>query len=125
MPNFVLIDGSYYIFYRFFALLNWWKLAKKDDPLENPSENEEFKEKFKTTFKSKIKEMCKKLKIEDPIIMVGRDCPRAEIWRMKIFPEYKGTRDTYEDDPSTNPGSFFKMAYKEKLFEECGGTIWA
>ena len=123
MPNFVLIDGSYYIFYRFFALLNWWKLAKKDDPLDNPGENEEFKKKFKSTFKSKIKEMCKKLKIEDPIIMVGRDCPRAEIWRMKIFPEYKGTRDTYEDDPSTNPGSFFKMAYKEKLFEECGGTI--
>ena len=42
MPNFVLIDGSYYIFYRFFALLNWWKLAKKDDPLDNPSESEEF-----------------------------------------------------------------------------------
>ena len=123
MPNFVLIDGSYYIFYRFFALLNWWKLARKDDPLDNPSESEEFKEKFRSTFKSKIKEMCKKLKIEDSIIMVGRDCPRAEIWRMKIFPEYKGTRDTYEDDPSTNPGSFFKIAYKEKLFEECGGTI--
>ena len=70
-----------------------------------------------------LEEVLKKLKIEDPIIMVGRDCPRAEIWRMKIFPEYKGTRDTYEDDPSTNPGSFFKIAYKEKLFEECGGTI--
>ena len=80
MPNFILIDGSYYIFYRFFALLNWWKLARKDDPLDNPSENEEFKKKFKSTFKSKIKEMCKKLKIENPVIMVGKDCPRAEIW---------------------------------------------
>ena len=41
--NFVLIDGSYYIFYRFFALLNWWKLARKDEPIDNPGENEEFK----------------------------------------------------------------------------------
>ena len=123
MPNFILIDGSYYIFYRFFALLNWWKLARKDEPLDNPSENEEFRKKFKSTFKSKIKEIYKKLKIEDPIIIIGKDCSRAKIWRMKIFPEYKGTRDNYEDNSSTNPGAFFKMAYNENLFEECGGTI--
>ena len=39
-PNFILVDGSYYIFYRYYAIFNWFKLAKKDETLENPIENE-------------------------------------------------------------------------------------
>ena len=62
MPDFLLIDGSYYIFYRFFALQNWWKMANKDTPLDNPSENQEFIDKFKLTFQTKVKELSKNLK---------------------------------------------------------------
>ena len=51
MTEFLFIDGSYYIFYRFFALINWWKMAHKDTPLEDPAMNEEFIDKFKSTFK--------------------------------------------------------------------------
>ena len=123
MTNFILIDGSYYIFYRFFALLNWWKLAKKDTPIENPSENKEFIEKFKITFKKNIEELCKKLKLDNPVIIVGKDCSRKNIWRMKILPDYKSNRDSYQDNPATNPGLFFKIAYEENLFQEMGATI--
>ena len=122
MTDFLFIDGSYYIFYRFFALVNWWKMAKKDEPLENPSENEEFIEKFKLTFKSKIKELIKKLKLNNPILIVGKDCSRKDIWRMSLFPDYKGNRDGYEET-LINPGSFFKLAYNEKLFEESNATV--
>ena len=31
MMNFVLIDGSYFVFYRYFALNVWWKNAKSGD----------------------------------------------------------------------------------------------
>ena len=31
MPNFILIDGSYYCFYRYFAIEQWFRLAKKDE----------------------------------------------------------------------------------------------
>ena len=51
--NFILIDGSYFIFYRFFALLNWFKLAKKEQTIDKenpPFKNIEFLEKFKKTF---------------------------------------------------------------------------
>ena len=54
-PQFLLIDGSYYMFYRYFALLNWWKLAHPDEILENPSENKDFMERFRVVFK---KEKC-------------------------------------------------------------------
>ena len=40
--NIILIDISYYIFYRYYALHSWWKLAKPDEELVVPFENEEF-----------------------------------------------------------------------------------
>ena len=79
--NYILIDGSYFIFYRFYALLAWWKLAKPDENMENPAENPEFVEKFKKTFKDKIAEIPKKLKLKDYKTLVALDCPRKEIWR--------------------------------------------
>ena len=43
MVEFLLIDGSYYIFYRYHALIQWWKHAKADEPLpEDPCNNIEF-----------------------------------------------------------------------------------
>ena len=61
-PTFIFIDGSYYNFYRYFALLQWWKNAYPDKPLEDPYQNTEFVEKFKkntcrtiTTNKKEVK----------------------------------------------------------------------
>ena len=117
--TFVFIDGSYFIFYRYYALVQWWKVSHKDEELSDPINNPEFVEKFKTTFVSKLKEIPKKLKLENVMMFVGRDCPRDHIWRMELHPEYKGTRvnDGFEGGP------FFKLAYKEKLFEEGGAHM--
>jgi len=120
MSNFVFIDGSYYCFYRYFAIEQWFRLAKKDEKIGDPFQNALFVEKFRKTFVDKIGETIKKLKIEDPIIMVGKDCPRKEIWRMKLFPEYKGNRG---QDDSFMGGPFFKMAYDDKLFEQAGAKL--
>ena len=62
MTNYILIDASYFIFYRVFALHVWWKNARPHEELVNPYDNEEFVEKFKSTFKSKIDEIKKKIK---------------------------------------------------------------
>ena len=115
--KFILIDGSYYIFYRFHALLQWWKNAHPDEPLDDPSVNETFVSTFNKTFISKFKEMPKKLgfdKDESYIVMTGKDCPRETIWRMKHFPSYKSQR-VYEDNFTA--GNFFKRAY-ETLFTQ-------
>ena len=119
--NFIFIDGSYFVFYRYYALLNWFKLARKDEKMDKenpPIENLEFVDKFKKTFVSKMKEIQKKLKIENPIIIVGRDCPRATIWRMKYLSTYKGNRE-YSDFLG---GPFFKLAYEEDLFIKGGAN---
>ena len=59
-PQFLLIDGSYYMFYRYFAVEQWWKHSHPDEPLENPVENEAFMKTFRGVFIKKIKEIIKK-----------------------------------------------------------------
>jgi len=120
MHNVILIDGSYYCFYRYFAIKQWFHLAKKDEKIDDPFQNALFVEKFRKTFVEKIGETVKKLKVDNPIIIVGKDCPRKEIWRMKLFPEYKGNRG---QDDGFMGGPFFKMAYEDNLFEEGGAKL--
>ena len=119
-PNFIIIDGSYFVFFRYYALLSWFKLAKKDEEMDDPFKNETFVEKFRSTFISKMKEIPKKLKMKNAIVLACRDCPRETIWRMKHMPSYKANR-VYDD--SFMGGPFFKMAYKEELFLKGGANM--
>ena len=119
--TFIFIDGSYFCFYRYHSLITWWKNAYPEqiDALQNPFLNEQFVEKFKKTFVTNIQCMKKKLqipKIIDPIIIVGRDCKRQNIWRNDFFANYKGTRN----DDTFMGGPFFKMVYDENLFIDGG-----
>ncbi len=112
--SFVLIDGSYFIFYRYFAILAWWKHTKKEG---SPTvENKEFLEKFIKLFNEKLHEISKKLNIDNPTYIAARDCSRDDIWRSKLFPLYKKNRcyDNFEG------GSFFSLVYNDKLFETAG-----
>ena len=111
MANFIFIDGSYFCFFRYYAMLTWWKNAKKDeDALKNPIENETFVTKYKDLFNRKIQEISKKLKIKNPIIIIGKDCHRRDIWRHSICDFYKENRST---DDLFMEGEFFKIAYSE------------
>jgi 5'-3' exonuclease len=124
--TFIFIDGSYFNFHRYHSLLTWWKNAFPEDLecLKDPYQNPQFLEKFKKTFVQNIQNLQKNLKINkliDPIIIVGKDCKREEIWRTKLFPQYKGTRATNQSDGFMG-GPFFKMVYEEKLFLEAGAS---
>ncbi len=119
-PTFIFVDGSYYCFYRYYALQQWWKNAKPEEPLEDPYQNKTFVEKFQKTFISNLEQIPKKLKINKeitPILVVGKDCKRENIWRNQLFPQYKATR--VQPDGFMG-GPFFKMAYDEQLFIKGG-----
>lgn len=119
-PTFIFVDGSYYCFYRYFALQQWWKNAYPEEPLDNPYENEKFVEKFRKTFIDNLQQIPKKLKIHKepvkPILIVGKDCKREHIWRNDIFKDYKANRA----QDGFMGGPFFKMAYEEQLFQKGG-----
>ena len=121
---FVLVDTSYWIFYRYFAIIQWWNHAKQDNPLgSDPYENEEFVGKFIKTFTESLNIFRKKHKIhkKPATIVAVRDCPRKDIWRNMLYPDYKATRD---GDDSFLGGPFFKHVYQDsnKLLYEAGAN---
>jgi len=122
-PTFIFVDGSYYCFYRYFALQQWWRNAYPDEPLDDPYQNEKFVEKFRKTFVDNLEQIPKKLKIHKdpikPILIVGKDCKRENIWRNELFPNYKANRANGPEDGFMG-GPFFKMAYEDDLFIKGG-----
>jgi len=122
MTTYILVDASYYIFYRVYALYNWWKLTHDDfeEHGEQLHLNEEFVEKFKEMIIKKLIEMPKKLGIDkgdDIKYIIGKDCPRKHIWRNHIHPEYKAGRNN-SGNYHINPGEFFKIVYNCNIFTE-------
>jgi 5'-3' exonuclease len=124
MKNYLFIDGSYYVFYRFHSLYNWYKLSHPDENIEEtmsePYNNDEFREKYFQLFETKLQEIPKKLKIQKPYIYIGKDCPRKEIWRHKFIENYKATRIIKENK---NPKQFFIDVYENNLFEKSFNKI--
>ena len=118
-PTFIFVDGSYFCFYRYFALVNWWRNAYQEIPLDDPFQCEKFVEKFRKVFVENLQQIPKKLKIDkkiNPIMIVGKDCKRENIWRNEIFPKYKANRT----NEGFMGGPFFKMVDEEELFQKGG-----
>lgn len=105
----VLIDSSYFNFYRFFATVRWYnydpdrvETAKNVAWLDNPI--------FMKTFEKMWFETIAKIrkKYGDKIIF-ARD--GKNVWRYDIYPEYKGSRQKNNDDIHS-PGPVFKYVNK-------------
>ena len=112
----ILIDMSYFIFYRYFALIHWWKLAKPEEELVDPFTNQDFVDKFIKTFHEKIKEIPKKLKLKNYTIIAAKDTQRNLIWRNELFKQYKEQRIL---DDEFMGGPFFEIAYNKLLTDIC------
>jgi len=123
IPTFIFIDGSYFCFHRYYSMLRWLKNAHPEKANDDPNENPVFVEKFKKTFVDNVREIPKNLGIHkedlEPVMIVGKDCPRDKIWRNSLQDNYKGTRKTGPEN-GFKGGPFFKMAYQEELFQKGG-----
>ena len=91
----LLIDTSYLIFYRCFALKIWMGKAKPDINLECDDilQIPEFIEKYKETFLKTVEKIMKREAKTFKDLVFLRDCSSANVWRRQVFPEYKGNRD--------------------------------
>ena len=116
----ILIDGSYYMFYRYYAILSWWKRAHPDEPIDDPITCKAFVSTFRSTFLKNIEKFKKTHQLNDTNskIIIAKDCHQKDIWRQNHTTEYKTNRDY----SNFKGGPFFKMAYDE-LFQASGGKI--
>lgn len=122
MTEFILIDGSYYTFYRYFAILQWYKHRKAIEQLQTPDGKSEFENKFCDLFIKKMGEIIKKLKLNDPIIIVALDCSRKNIWRKTIYPEYKNHRQNALKQDIIDI-DVFKIMREKELFKLAGAHM--
>lgn len=88
----VLIDASYYVFYRYFATMRWFVFQKQEFDIETIIENEVYISSFIKHMESDMKKICKKWKTTITNIVFCLDCQRSDIWRNDIYSDYKGTR---------------------------------
>lgn len=98
----LVIDLSYYVFYRYYALTNYFKLSQKRTDFTNIVEDTEFINKYTDLFEKNVLELVKKHlgftrrgmnKASDLLVIFAKDCCRDDIWRNAIHPEYKQNRD--------------------------------
>ena len=81
----ILVDGSYYVFYRYFATLRWFSFQQKTFEINTITENDEFITAFIKHFNNDVHKFCKKWKTDKTNIVICLDCPKNEIWRNDIY----------------------------------------
>jgi 5'-3' exonuclease len=99
--NYLLIDTSYYVFYRYFATLRWFTFQQpKDDETGKPMpvdhdtlhESEGFITAFKKHTQAEFMKLRKKWKVPAENVIFCNDCPRSQIWRHQHYDGYKAGR---------------------------------
>jgi len=90
--NIVLIDTSYYTFYRYFATYRWFTFQKIEFDVDNIINNDVFITAFIKHVDADIKKIIKKWNSSIDNIIFCMDCSRCDIWRNDIYKDYKGTR---------------------------------
>lgn len=88
----ILVDASYYVFYRYFATLRWFTFKKIEFDIATITENAEFVSSFIRHLEADIKKLCKRWKTTTSNILFCGDCQRCKIWRNDIYKDYKGNR---------------------------------
>mgnify|MGYP000275895020 CR=1 FL=1 len=91
----LLIDMSYYVFYRYYATFNWYK--RQTDSIvdvQHIKDNVEFMEKYAKMFEKTLVDLMKLHKINNPLnVVFAKDCSRDNIWRHQYYNAYKATRE--------------------------------
>jgi len=96
----LIIDLSYAIFFKFYAIKSYLKISKRED-IELSLCDDNFKDMYIRTFKDSIHKLCRKFKPSKVIFAL--DCPRCKIWRNEVMPTYKDRKKLADFDERTFP----------------------
>lgn len=90
----LLIDGSYCVFFKYYAVLTWCRLQKLEINIDNILQNDTFTKKYSKMFEKCFTDYVKKYSISWSNVVFFKDAPRETLWRNDIFKGYKCNRDT-------------------------------
>lgn len=120
----LLVDTSYWLYYRFFSLRTWYsKIYPETQLIENFNaehnwlSDEIFMKKFKKLFIDNIKKLCKRFKTELSNVIFCLDCSHKDIWRCEKIKDYKGKRLESHKKKQFNSFDLFRNIKREYLPE--------
>ena len=96
----LVLDLSYVIFYRFYALRAYKKISKRSD-FELNTEDEIFRTTFRKAFVDMIIKLVRKHRPNRLIFAI--DCMRCDIWRREVMQEYKNRQNLSDFDSRVFP----------------------
>jgi 5'-3' exonuclease len=102
----ILIDASYFIFYRYFSTLKWYQFQDKTIDYGTITEDEDFMGAFYKHTLADLTKVCKKWKTPMSQVIFCCDCARESIWRNTFTTGYKSHRI---QNPQFNPTIFTKF----------------
>jgi 5'-3' exonuclease len=109
----ILIDTSYFVFYRYFSTLRWFQFRNEDIDYSTITDNETFMEAFYKHVQDDFKKLCKSWDTTLSQFIFCCDCSRGTIWRNNFTNGYKSLRI---QNQTFNPTIFTKFyAFIEKL----------
>lgn len=88
----IIIDTSYFIFYRYFSSIKWYQFQNKDIDYINIHNDKVFMEALEKHTFADLKKLCKTWKTKFSNIIFCCDCYRENIWRNDIITGYKALR---------------------------------
>ena len=95
-PHFLILDGSYFLFFRYHAMRRWWQHARREGEPEDPLESERYRASFVKNFSKKLAGLAKLVGHDadrGPLIgILAEDCAPGTCWRRTIWEPYKATR---------------------------------
>lgn len=114
----ILLDTSYFIFYRYYSTLKWYQFRNKEIDYPNIHENQEFVNAFYKHVMDDFKKLCKTWKTSLSQMIFCCDCSRDKIWRNEFTNFYKQTRVV---NPTFNGNIFVRFyEYIEKNMDQWG-----
>ena len=104
-----ILDWTFCVIHTFCAIQSWWHFRSPDEefPVEW-WEHVDVTKTLKKRFGDMIKEFVKRYKSD--MFIVACDCPRSDIWRMKLDCNYKSNRSGTKISKMGNWGLVFEMA---------------
>lgn len=108
----ILVDTSYFIFYRYYSSLKWYQFRNKEIDYTTIHDDDTFITAFQKHVQQDLDKLCKKWKTSQVIFCC--DCSRENIWRNEHTGAYKQTRVT---NPTFNGNIFVKFF---EYIERCG-----
>jgi 5'-3' exonuclease len=109
----MLIDTSYYVFYKYFSVYNWCKKQNANVNVDTIMQDDVFVQKYNKMFEKTFVDICKDNKIKEySNVVFMKDCPRDKIWRHQHIDGYKENR---EDNKRSFNRNVFTHTYQNLI----------